>query len=175
MTTPQLPDGAPNGVIPVVVPGDAVLVRQSSLAVWAGGVTVFPAGFEFTLLILSDSVHRESPADFALDVHERGQLTWLEMAYADGRRRSADLNANAPAVQPGGPQLTLVSGDSDATEGLGVTRWWVTPLPPPGPVELKIHLNGTGPSTGSGHLDGAAIAAAAARIEVLWEAPPTVT
>lgn len=172
MTTPEFQDGPPSGVIPVVVPGDAPLLSQSGLAVWTGAVTVFPAGFEFTLLIVFDAARRESPADFALDVPERSQMTWLEMAYADGRRRAADLNANTPAIQPGGPHLTLLSGDSNAAEGLGVTRWWVTPLPPPGPIEIKIHLNGTESYTGSGHLDGAAIADAAARTQVLWKVPP---
>jgi hypothetical protein len=168
MTAPDLPAGPPSGVIPAVVPGDAVLVSQSGLAAWAGAVTVFPAGFEFTLLITFDADHREPPADFALDVPERDQMTWLEMTYADGRRRAADLNANTPVNQPGGPQLTVLSGESDAVDGRGTTRWWVTPLPPPGPVEIKIHLNGTESHTGSGQLDGSAIATAAARTQVLW-------
>jgi hypothetical protein len=173
VTTPDLPDGPPSGVIPVAVPGDAALISQSGLAAWAGAVTVFRTGFEFTLLITFDADHREPPADFALDVPERARMTWLEMAYADGRRRAADLNANTPFNQPGGPQLTVLSGESDAVDGRGATRWWVTPLPPPGPVEIKIHLNGTGSRIGSGQLDGSAIAAAAARAQVLWEVPPT--
>jgi hypothetical protein len=172
VTTPEFQDGPPSGVIPVVVPGDTTLINQSGLAVWAGAVAVFPVGFEFTLLIVYDADHRDPPADFALDVPERGQMTWLEMAYADGRRRGADLNANTPVDQPGGPHLSLLGGGSNTEDGGTASRWWVTPLPPSGPVEIKIHLNGTGSCTGLGHLDGSVIADAAARSRILWEAPP---
>lgn len=168
MTQPRYRSAPPSGVIPVVVPGDLVLVRQPGLAVWAGAVTVFPQGFQFTLLTLFDPSHAEPPADFALDPYERDRRTWLEMRYADGRQRAADLNENTPPDQPQGPHLTLQDGGGAWSEGWLRIIWWVTPLPPPGPVELAIHIGGEESPTGTGFLDGAVLADAADGAEVLW-------
>ena len=157
----------PSGVIPVVVPDDVVLARAAGLVVWAGAVTVYPQGFAFTLLTLFDTRQPGPPAaSWALDVAERGRMTWLEIGYPDGRRRAADLNANTPHRQSRGPHLRMLDGS--ASENSNVDRWWVTPLPPPGPVELAIHLSGQAEPTGVANLDGAALAGAAAAAKVMW-------
>jgi hypothetical protein len=168
MGAPLRQSGPPGGVTPVAVPDDVVLIRSVALVVWCGAVTVFPAGFEFTLLMLFDTNRTGPPAHFALHPPERGQMSWLEARYADGRHRAADLNANTPIDQPQGPHLMFQDGMAVWTEGWFRTRWWVTPLPPPGPVELTIHLNGEQPRTGTGYLDGAALADAAATAKVIW-------
>ncbi|HEY2441557.1 MAG TPA: hypothetical protein VGI31_00330 [Streptosporangiaceae bacterium] len=155
----------PGGTVPVVVPGDVVLVREPGLVVWAGAVTVFPEGFQFTLLTLFDT-SRVPPADFALDVPDRGRMTWLEVRFADGRRRGVDLNANTPPDQPQRPQVTMQDGVW--ADGWFRSMWWVTPLPPPGAVELVIHLGGADGLTGSGLLDGARLTEAASRADVVW-------
>jgi hypothetical protein len=64
------------------------------MVVWAGAVTVYPEGFEFMLLTLYDARTTTPPASWALDIAERGRMTWLEVQYPEGRRRAADLNAN---------------------------------------------------------------------------------
>jgi hypothetical protein len=158
----------PGGVIPVVVPGDVVLVREPGLAVWAGAVTVFPKGFQFTLLALFDTDRGLPPVDFALLTHERDHLTWLEITYADGRARAADLNANTPSSQPEGPHLDAHGVQVSWSGGWARSDWWVTPLPPAGPVELAIHIGGSETPTGTGRLDGRLIADAASGAEVLW-------
>ena len=154
--------GPPSGTVPVVVPGDVVLARTAGLVVWAGAVTVFPEGFVFTLLTLFDTRHSGPPSYWALDVAERGRMTWLEIGYPDGRRRAADMNASTPDDQPGGPHLGMLDGSGS------YSRWWVTPLPPPGPVELAVHLNGEVTPAAVGHLDGAAMVSAAGRAEAVW-------
>lgn len=159
------------GVIPVTVPGDFVLVREPGLAVWVGAVTVFPDSFAFTLLILFDT-RSKPPADFALHKEQRSQGAWLEVRFSDGRSRAADLNTNTPFDQPEGPEIRLEDGEMNLTEGWSSNRWWVTPLPPSGPVELAIHLNGDEQPTGTGCLDGKALADAAACAEVLWPKQP---
>ena len=156
----------PGGIIPVVVPGDVVLVREAGLVVWAGAITAFPEGFLFTLLTLIDS-SRDTPPDFALDTEERHTGTWLEIRYSDGRHRAADLNANTPADQPQGPHLTLQSGLASSTEGWHRSVWWVTPMPPPGPVELTVYIGGR-ETPGTGILDGALLANAASRTQAVW-------
>lgn len=161
----------PPGVVPVVVPGDVLVVNAAGLVVSAGAVTVYPEGFAFTLQTLSDTRRPGSPpAPWALDEAERERMTWLEVRYPDGRTRAADLNANTPHRQPGGPRLQVM--DASGSDGCDMSRWWVTPLPPPGPVELAIHLNGAKTPTGVARLDGAALLSAADRAQIIWPGPP---
>ena len=166
MTRNRDPGFPPPGTVPVVIPGDVVLVHSTGLVVWAGAVTVYPEGFAFTLRTLWDTSCTMPPAAWALDVAERDRMTWLEIRYPDGRARSADLNANTPHRQPRGPHLEFLSGEG--SEGCDDSRWWATPLPPPGQVELAIHLNGERAATGAGHLDGTALVSAAARTQSVW-------
>lgn len=161
----------PPGTIPVVMPGDLLVVNTAGLVVWAGAVTVYPEGFAFTLRTLSDTRRPgPPPAPWALDVAERERMTWLEVRYPDGRVRAADLNANTPGRQPRGPHLQVM--DATGSDGCDVSRWWITPLPPPGPVELAVHLNGEKTPTGVGRLDGAALLSAADRAQVIWSEHP---
>jgi hypothetical protein len=156
---------SPPQTLPATTPGDTVLLRRPGQAIWAGAVSAWPEGFEFTLLMLND-VHRiDAPPPEALALHpgERGPNAWISVQYADGRARGADLNTNTPTEQTAGPHLSLIYGESSATEGWDLSRWWVTPLPPPGPIQLTIHLGHHSNTTCTGHLDGQAIIQAARR------------
>src|ERR1022692_1813439 len=167
MGAPLRQSGPPGGVTPVAVPDDVVLIRSVALVVWCGAVTVFPAGFEFTLLMLFDTNRTGPPAHFALHPPERGQMSWLEARYADGRHRAADLNANTPIDQPQGPHLMFQDGMAVWTEGWFRTRWWVTPWPrrvdyssQRGTTQDRYRLPGRSGAGGrgghcEGHLDGA--------------------
>lgn len=163
--------GPPGGVVPVTVPGDVVLMHSPGLVVWVGAVTVFKAGFEFTMMTLFDVRRGEPPADWALDLPQRKRGTWLAVRFSDGRYRAADLNANTPREQPEGPRVTIMEGEASWTEGWARSRWWVCPLPSPGPVQVAIHLNGQAQPTGTGYLDGTALVDAAARAQILWPEP----
>jgi hypothetical protein len=166
-----LSSGPPCGVVPVTVPMDVVLVQGPGLVVWVGAVTVFTTGFEFTMLTLFDVRRGEPPADWALDLPQRDHGTWLSVCFSDGRYRAADLNANTPREQPAGPGLRIMGGERRLAEGWAKSRWWVCPVPPPGPVQVAIHLNGRAQPSGTGYLDGAALAEAAEHATVLWPEP----
>jgi hypothetical protein len=170
--SPRFCPAPPGGTVPVVVPGDLVLVDKPGLVIWAGAVTVYPGGFEFTVSLLFDVRRIEVLADFVLAVPPRGRETWIAVRFCDGRYQEADLNANTPRGQPQGPDLTMQHGLGSWTEGWNTSRWWVSPLPPPGPVELEVHLNGEASPTGTGNLDGTALVGAAASAEVLWPDVP---
>lgn len=159
---PEKRPAPPPGIMPVTVPGDTTLLSKLGLVISAGSVKAWPQGFEFTLTMLTDIDLPEAvPAQsIALYPKERGSHSWLSVQYADGRERSADLNANMPFEQPEGPHLTCLEGAASDTEGWDFSRWWVRPLPPPGPVQITIHLGGHSGVSGSGCLDGQAIAEA---------------
>jgi hypothetical protein len=170
MTNGRWRPGPPGGTVPVVVPGDLALVDRPGLMVWAGAITAYPEGFEFTLLMLFDAGRMTAPATLALDAPLRNQGSWIAVRFGDGRYRAADLNANTPSDQPDGPHLTVQHAEGH--EGRDSSRWWVSPLPPPGPVELAVHLNGELTPTGTGYLDGAALVSAASSAEILWPMAP---
>jgi hypothetical protein len=161
-------DEPPSGVLPITVPSDVVLVRRPELVVWAGAVTAFPAGFAFTLLTLFD-IRNELPPYLVRDVQRLNHETWLTVRFSDGRYREVtESSLNRPPGQPHGPQLRSMDNAAHWTDGWRISRWWVTPLPPPGPVELAVHLGGAADPSGVAHLDGTALVEAAARAEVLW-------
>ena len=161
-------DRPPSGVLPVTLAADVVLMRRPGLAVWAGAFSVFPGGFEFTLLTLFD-VGVELPADLIRDVHRRNYETWLTIRFSDGRYREVtESSLNSPPDQPEGPQLRMTNGAASWSDGWWVARWWVSPLPPPGPVGLAVHLDGGAVPGGTAQLNGAELAAAGARAVVWW-------
>lgn len=168
MTGPHYVPMPPAGVIPVTVPGDVVLLRAPGQVTWVGAVTVFPDSFVFTVLTLFDTRVTKPHESWALEVPHRSRETWLAVRFSDGRYRAADLNANTPRHQPQGPHVRFQGGQANWTDGWDYSRWWVTPLPPAGPVELAIHLNGDTDPTGVGCLDGDALIDAAARAQALW-------
>jgi hypothetical protein len=55
------------------------------------------------------------------------RMTWLEIRYADGRARAADLNANTPPGQSQGPHVHMLNGGG--SDGCDDSRRWVIPLP----------------------------------------------
>lgn len=144
----------PNDIIPVVVPVDLMLIREPELAVSAGGIMLFPTGFEFSLLILFDSHRRKPPAEFARGPHEYDSMTWIEMRYGSGPYGEPDLFQDPSGGQLAGPRITTQEGLGSFSGGWFRSIYWVTPLPPPGPVELIVHVNGREGLAGTGILDG---------------------
>ena len=164
---PENLDDPPPDIMPVAVPGDTTLLRKPGLVISADAIRAWPQGFEFTLSMIGDLDRAGAvPAEsIALHLEERGPHSWLSVQYADGRERSADMNTNTPFDQPDGPHMKCVYGEGSYSAGWDHSRWWVTPLPPPGPVQITIHLGGNSNVTGSGHLDGQAIAEAGTRAQ----------
>jgi hypothetical protein len=164
---PLRQDSPPAGDVPVAVPGDLVLVRSSGLVAWVGALTVTSAGFEFTLSVTAGTGGPEV-AFFALNEDERDDHTWMGVRFADGRETSADLNSH---TWPGGSEnlwLGYLYGDAMGTAGWDDSRWWVSPLPPSGRVELTVHLNGAAGPSGTGTLDGQVLLDAASAVETAW-------
>jgi hypothetical protein len=157
-----------SGVQPVTIPGDVVLVRRPELAIWAGAVSAYPGGFMFTVLALFD-IRRGLPEGVPWDGSRFHQQTLLAVRFSDGRYREVtESSLNRPPGQAEGPHLRAVDGAANWTGGWWYSRWWVTPLPSPGPVELAVRFDGTGIPGGTGKLDGAAVAAAGTSAGVLW-------
>jgi hypothetical protein len=153
----SVPDSPSPRDIPVAIPGDLILVHQPGLLAYAGAFTVSSAGFEFMVRIARDTIRDPElrPQPWALHLDQRDHQTWLEARFADGRvcaYPSADMSENVC--------LEFLFGED--RDGCSDTQWWVSPLPPPGPVELTLHL---GEATGKAALDAAAVLDAAATVQ----------
>jgi hypothetical protein len=75
-------------------------------------------------------------------------------------------------VTPGDAVLRFSGGESGIRNNSPNARceswWWVSPLPPPGPVEFAIFLHGSPGPTGTARIDASQITSAAAKAEILW-------
>lgn len=184
------PRKPPPDLTPGLVPVERLLGRSASAAVAAAGFEAYPTGFTFTLLVRSRQsprFHRERPRFTqpgdelpARDPHRRvvGWRPWplaewddsglleLGVAFADGRSATA---VDDGATGPGGPsdrppiRLSHPFGGMWSNASGGAYRWWVEPLPPPGPVTFACRWLGQGIDETRVEIDGDLLRSAAQR------------
>jgi len=175
-------EAPPEWALPITVAGDLVLARQGGVLVSVGAVCAYPVGFEFYLTFGFDRGQAAGwsagvPEDRMLGFRartpqERESVTRIVVGFADGT--VAD-SLSMVKVTRGEPVLRFAGGDSGIGPYLPVlraeSRWWVSPLPPPGPVEFRVFLHGAAGPGGTASMDAGAILEAAARSQMLWPAP----
>lgn len=167
--------GKPAYEVPASAPGEAVLVRTGQVAVWIGAVRAYSNGFEFTLRAVRTEPSGSSPlvvrpfppADLFTTVDRDGLLR-VGIQYADGRR-----GAISPWVRPRPPVPGARADDPEAVllmQSLGggdLLTWdanfWVSPLPPAGPVVFYGSWLDAGAGEQRAEFDGTAIRAAGGR------------
>jgi hypothetical protein len=165
----------PAWALPVTVPGDLVLLSQPGTVVGIGPICAYPVGFSFYLIASLDTT-RSSLSELLFlgrTAHERENMTRLLVRYSDGAAARVVENK----ITAAGEDLILryCGEERQVNENLArqESMWWVSPLPPPGPVEFQIHLPAPAQVSGIARCDGTAIIQAASRSEVLW--PGTAT
>ena len=95
----------------------------------------------------------------------------IGLELADGRRAT---NAQEfRGVPEAGEVFFHPSGGSGGQFALDQT-WWLSPVPPPGPLRIVVRCAALGIAETTTEVDGAALAAAAAGVVELWpwEPPP---
>lgn len=169
---------APENEVPAVVPVSTVLARTDGSALILTGMQVFSTGVGFTVTL------RCRPEALPAGEVDLGGLMWrgrpgpgtellVGVEFADGRRAS-NLPGRDPFAAPGGPEALVLTEGSGSGGQLSVEQeWWLSPLPPAGPLRLIVRCDLFGLPETAVELDGAAIRAAAQRLVVLWPwAPP---
>jgi len=168
----------PDNEVPVPLAVTAVLGRTDSLAVVLRSVEACTTGFGFEVSVRL----RQSPAPHD-DVYGpvmgqagAGDQLLLGVELADGRRTSTldGLGGWPPrAGAQGAEQPVSLSSSGGGGGGRRVDRqWWVSPLPPDGPLRLVVRWDARGLEETVTELDGTAVAAAGRRAEVLWPWEP---
>lgn len=168
----------PDNEVPAVVPVSAVLGRTDAVAVVLSSVEACSTGFGFEV-----SVRLRQPPSPHDDVYGQvmgnsgagGQLL-LGVEFADGRRGSTIGRSGAwppqPGVQGEGQSVSLSSTGGGGGGRRVDQRWWVSPLPPDGPLRVVVRWDAQGLDETVTELDGTAIAAAGRRAVVLWPWEP---
>jgi hypothetical protein len=170
---------APENEVPASIPVSALLVRTGTSALTLTGVQVFSTGVGFTLTV---RCRPEALPDGQADLHElmwrgrrgQGSALLVGVEFADGRRAS-----NLPGRDPfgsaaGSGDLLLTQGSGSGHQLTVEQEWWLSPLPPAGPLRLVVRCDLLDLPETVTELDGTAIQAAAEDVAVLWPwVPPS--
>ena len=162
---------APENEIPVALPQNLLLARTDDAAVALVGLQTYTTGVSFTLVV------RVRPSAQQLAGRSLNDLVWehgpgsgrlmLGLELSDGRRVST-------LRRPGAPEdVVFTSGGGSGGEASVEQSWWLSPLPPEGPLRFVVRLAELGIEETSVVLDGTAIRRAAEDVVTLWPwAPP---
>jgi hypothetical protein len=144
--------GPPDGVLGAPVGGTVVVARTPSVVVAVDRLVAYPTGFELGLTVRTS----DAPVHGSFDeIHRR---SW------SGTRA---FPSESLEVTVGG-DLTLFPMSGSGTQTRFDQRYWVAPLPPPGPLALAVVWPSRGLAETGVDLDGRAIVEAAERAETLW-------
>jgi hypothetical protein len=173
----------PENEFPAAVGLSVLLGRSDDAAVGLTQVEVFSTGFRFTLAV---RVRREQPQFvpgglfmFIGSRHPGAQVPiedrlLLGLEYSDGQRASTltDARMQGPGALPDGEHLLLVPQGGGGGELSVDQGYWVSPLPPDGPLDVVLAWPSFGMPESRTALDGGVIRAAAPRSQTLWPPQP---
>lgn len=174
----------PARYLPVTVGADLTLIRQSGLLAFAGPICAYPVGFLFYLTISANSraldprLQQGPPEDLVnfWTMDESQPAARIQVGFSDGRTAESGDDTAGQATASG--IVLNYSGGfpslrSNAPVLTAESCWWVSPLPPDGPVHFAITLpefpGGThSAAVGRAELDASLITAAASKSSPLW-------
>lgn len=168
----------PENEVPAPVPFTAVLGRTDELAVCIVGMHAFTTGLSFRLAVRLREVRQGAHHRLFEMVSGHGPGTPAEdrlllgVEYADGRTTS-NLNGDDWFAREELPEGRLVlSPGGGGGGGLSYDqRFWLSPLPPPGPVTIVCAWPALRLEESSAQCNGQLLIDAASRAVVLW--PPS--
>ena len=162
---------APENEIPVALPQNLLLARTDDAAMALTGLQVYTTGVSFTLVV------RVRPSSQQLVGRSLSELVWehgpgsgrlmMGLELSDGRRVSTlRLSGSADDV-------VFTNGGGSGGEASVEQSWWLSPLPPEGPLRFVVRCAELGVEESSVVLDATAIRRAAEDVVTLWPwAPP---
>ena len=162
---------APENELPAALPLTLLLARTDDLAVGLVGLRVYSTGLAFELVVrvrpsAADDIGRSLQQLFWDHPPHRTARFLLGVEFADGRRvTNLRSDADGIAFSQGGGS----GGDTSIDQS-----WWLSPLPPDGPLRIVLRCDELGLPETVTELDGTAVQAAASDVVELWpwEPPP---
>ena len=171
----------PENEIPVSVPISTLLARTDDIAVALIGAQAYTSGLRFDLAIRLRNEPRGSMRHRTyamLNAYRGGEETdeqfLLGVEYPDGRTTTNFARPGfdgIPADEPQKPSLAAMGGSGGGRSY--DQSYWLTPLPPAGPLVVVCAWSAFDIIESRTVVDGAAIAAAGTRAVVLWPWSPS--
>lgn len=160
---------APENEVPVALPRNTLLARTEDVAVALLGLHVYTTGVAFALIVrVRPAAAGRLPVGEALmgRPHPFGRESHarflIGVEFSDGRRvTSLDMR------DPGAEIVFNLASSSSGDTG-GKQTWWLSPLPPEGPLRLVVRCPEIGIAETSTELDGTAIRRASNDVVALW-------
>lgn len=172
----------PENEIPAAVAIHALLARSDDVAIALIGGYAYTVGLRFELIIrLRREPHGSmvQKSELLLSTYagrdDSDEQLLLGVEYADGRTATNFHSLGPPAMPTDdGPNKPFLSPTGGSGGGRSMDQWfWLTPLPPAGPLLVACAWSGLGIPESQTVLDGAAINEAGSRAMVLWPPLPT--
>ncbi len=165
---PPLWDRPSEGVVPAVVPVNALLFESDVVALAIDHLDVYPNGFTINF------VRRVNPRRVrdALAMISAAGSEWIPevtVRFSDGRTAKrghfvVEKDEDGVPTEP----IQTVTSRSGAGPG-GWQAWaWVFPLPPDGPLEISVSLPAIGLNPQNLTLDGSVVRASAEKAKIIW-------
>jgi hypothetical protein len=159
--------GPSGGAVPGVVPAEGVIARTDDIAIALGCLLVYPAGFEFDVSAdLKDERSELGHLQFDRDPHGESDRLRLGFEFADGTRvtnMGEDWGGRLDSTSS-----SLCEKRSSRSGGHSRYSFWLSPLPPPGALEIVCEWPAAGVPLTRYELDAAAIIAAASRAQTIF-------
>ena len=162
----------PANEAPALVAVGSVLARTEHSAVLLAGLQVYTTGIGFTVSLLC------RPEALGPGLRDLGDVLWgrgsagaqllLGLELADGRRVTNLPGARHPGGGNDRERLVLSHRGGSGGQLSADQSWWLSPLPPDGPLRLVVRCDQLGLAETVTELDGTAIRAAAAGVVTLW-------
>ena len=160
---------APENELPVALPMNRLLARTVDVAIGLVGLQVYSTGVTFELAVrvrpsAADRIGRSLQELFWHHPPARGGRILLGVEFADGRRVN-NLRRDADGIvfhQGGG------SGGETSID----QSWWLSPLPPDGPLRIVVRCDEVGVAETVTEVDGAVLRAAVGDVVELWPWEP---
>jgi hypothetical protein len=165
----------PRGIVPAVVPVEAVMARNDLVGVFLDSLHVYPAGFEIAVHVVAREGSYLDPFSNRRDrrAEDGGEIPpgrlRLGFAFADGSEATNTSEGPFGTREGGAPSSPLMmrrSGRGD--EAQWSQTYWVWPLPPPGRLEFLCRWPAAGLPFSRTEIDAATIIAAASRAKPVF-------
>jgi len=176
----------PENEFPAGVGLTVLLGRTNDAAVGITQIEGYSTGFQFTLVVRLRQARPESVRGGLLmlissHVHPGIEIPvedrlLLGLEYPNGHRASTvqDMRMLGPGAVPSDQQLVLVQQGGGGGEQSVNQTYWVSPLPPEGPVTFVLAWPAFGMPESRTVLDSAAIRDAAEHSQLLWPQQPAM-
>ena len=152
--------GPPGNELGVAVPLRYVVVRTDDVAILLDGFVAYSTGVELELTVKTRRRRRA-----AREFHRMAEDVHFGFRFADGHKVT-NLGRGMRTEERSGPVLMQRGGHGG--DGELSMRYWLWPLPPPGPLQAVVEWTAGAVAETEVEVDGAAIREAAARVDVLW-------